>query len=570
MVELLLPDKLIDKIKEFLSSVSGKKVKLDSREFIISPMNPYILDFTNLAGKNTEIIYSIVFGYGKKSFDVFKVGESLYVSTNYQPHYNNIRRQKEEIENNIKAQLAQIANAITDTQLISHDYRKYKHFVNIFRELDEINKKLKEEKDENKRNELQKRKRELEITLRNIYIDQVDIHTGDLSIVNMARTRWTTFIADFLSLEDEKTPEDVLKKLPNITMAEAIQLAKKNSLFLYWLEEFRKVVFEREAELRKLLIMRKNSIENYKEMLRPLIARYLAIKEEPVFFTSSSVAFIKSATYPMLIDSTKFWLIKSIPPFMKEEERIVPKKITLERAGILIDELKKLIDKENISKIEEYVLPTEPSIDRVVLAGIEVINENFGTNFTINDIIEIRDSIVKKSLQPYPSKERWKLSPYYVFVEISLDRTLLRSYTGIEIEDFWFEIKPYLISQNLAMLMYLQTKALDKYIENQINSFFGESLEKTVEIDVGNQKRKVKVLLDINFLDEVLEEEFLKEKSKRYEIIKKYNEAFENTFIKNRYLLYEKSIVDEYFFDYVVNTKLDIDRTIASAFGFPI
>ncbi|MEM5821326.1 MAG: hypothetical protein QXP34_03330 [Candidatus Aenigmatarchaeota archaeon] len=569
MVEVLLPDRLKNEIEKFLSSVSAKKVKLDSREVIISSMSPSALDFTNFAGKNTEIIYSIVFGYSKKSFDVFKVGESLYVSTNYQPHYSNIRRQKEEIENNIKAQLAQIATAITDTQLISHDYRKYKHFVDIFRELDEINKKLSEEKDENKKKELQKRKRELEITLRNIYIDQVDVYTGDFSIANMARTRWTTFIADFLSLEDEKTPEDVLKKLPNITMAEAIQLAKKNSLFLYWLDEFRKVVFEREAELRKLLIMRKNSIENYKNMLRPLIARYLAIKEEPVFFTSSSLAFVKSATYPLLVDSTKFWMIKAIPPFMKEEERVIPQKINPEKAGIIIDELKNLV-KNNLSSIETNVMPQEPSIDRVVVAGIEVINENFGTNFDLNDILEIRESLVKKATSPSLTKERWKLSPYYVFVEISLDRALLRTYTGIEIEDFYFEIRPYLISQNIAMLMYLQTKALDKYLESQINSFFGESLEKTVEVSVGNQKKEVKVLLDINFLDKVFEEDISKEKSKRYEIVKKYSEAFEREFIKKRYLLYEKSVVDEYFFDYVVQTKLDIDRTIASSFGFPI
>jgi len=575
MVELILPKDLVKEINNLLKSLGLKG--LDKREYvIIDVISPYILDFTHFAGKATELPYSIVFGYSKKSFDVFKVDESLYVSTAYQPYYSTIRKQKEEIENSIKAQLAQIASAITDTQLIAHDYRKYKHFVKIFSRLDEIEKKLSETKDEKEKEKLEKEKRELETHLRNIFIDQVDVHTGDYSIVNMARTRWTTFIADFLALDEEKTPEDVLKKLPNITTAEAVQLAKKNSLYLFWREEFKRVVREREAELRKLLAMRKVSIDKYKEMLRPLIARYLTIKEEPTFFTSASFAFIKAATYPLLIDSTKWWIIKSIPSTMFEYEKRRPEKISLEGIGILIDELKKEVEEER-EEIEKVVLPVEPSIDRVVLAGIEVINNRFGTNLSLMDALEIRKDLFKKEYELAPSKERWKLSPYYVFVEISLDRTLLRTYTGIEIEDFWFEIKPFLISQNLAILMYLQAKAIEKYYENQINTFFGENLEKEIEVSVGNQKQKVKIFLDVSRLDYLFEEDtkVAEEKTKRYEILKKYSEKFEKAFLQRGIflappILYEESIADKYFFDYVVDTKNDINKTIASAFNFPI
>jgi len=573
MVDLLLPNDLIKEIDNFLEKTLGVRALAKGREYVINNnLPPYILDFTNLAGKNTEIIYSITFGYSKKSFDVFKVGESLYVSTNYQPFYSSIRKQKEEIENSIKAQLAQIASAITDTQLIAHDYRKYNHFVKIFKRLDEIEKKLEEAKDEKEVERLKREKKELETHLRNIFIDQVDIHTGDFSIANMARTRWTTFIADFLALEDEKTPEDVLKKLPNITTAEAIQLAKKNSLYLFWKQEFRKIVEDRHTELKKLLLMRKTSIDKYKEMLRPLIARHLAIKEEPSFFTSAGTSYIKSATYPMLIDSTRWWIIKSIPPFMHEYEKVRRANLKKEEMGVVLDELKK-----DVSDSETSIsLPVEPSIDRVVMAGIEVINSKFGTNFSLKDVLEIRQNLYNKEYNPAPSKERWKLSPYYVFVEISLDRTLLRNYSGIEIEDFWFEIKPFLISQNLAILMYLQIKALNNYYEKQINSFFGESLEKEVEVDVGGKKQKLKVILDISQIDDVIEEEIeTSEIKNRYEMLKKYCENFERTFLRKGiftapYILYEQTIADEYFFDYVVQTKNDLDRLIASSFNFPI
>lgn len=585
MVELILPYDLINKIEKFWREINQEqKFKLNRKEFFIDSLPPYILDFTHFSGKATEIVYTIGFTYSKKGFDVFKVGESLYVSTNYQPFYNTIRRQKEEIEASIKAQLAQIASAITDSQLIAHDYRKYKHFIKIFKKIEDLEELIRNEKDEKKREELKKDKRREEIALRNIFIDQVDIHTGDFSIVNMARTRWTTFISDFLSLENEKTPEEILEKFPNITKAEAIQLAKKNYLYLEWKEEFKKIVRERESELRKLLIMRKNSIEKYKEMLRPLIGRYLSFKEEPIFFTSASMHFIKAATYPLLIDSTKWWIIKSIPMFFYEYEKVKPTRIDLERLGIITPDLANILDSESKEKAKNVVLPVEPSIDRVVLGGIEIINKNFGTAFSLKDLLEIREKISKKEGPESPSRERWKLSPYYVFIEISLDRTLFRTYSGIEIEDFWFEIKPFLISQNLAILIYLQILALEKYYEYEINSFFGENLMKEIEfeVDIGNKKvkQKANIWLDIRSVDYILEEEEdlkrveEKRKSEIYKILKDYSSKFEKIFIRRQflapYLFYDETIADRYFSDYLVDSRNDINKTIASLFGFPI
>ncbi|MEM1825394.1 MAG: hypothetical protein QXX35_01410, partial [Desulfurococcaceae archaeon] len=251
--------------------------------------------------------------------------------------------------------------------------------------------------------------------------------------------------------------------------------------YLIWREEFKRVVKEREAELRKLLIMRKNSIDKYKEMLRPLIARYFSFKEEPSIFTSTSLSFIKPATYPLLIESTKLWLIKSIPPFYFEYEKMRQASLSLERIGLILEKIIKLVDKSKEEKIKKIVMPVEPSVDRVVLAGLEVINQKFGTNFSINDVLDIRESIYKKEYEVSPDKERWKLSPYYVFVEISLDRVLLKTYSGIEIEDFAFSIKPYLISQNLAILMYLQTKALDNFLKIDVAIYIYAPLNIAIE-----------------------------------------------------------------------------------------
>jgi hypothetical protein len=493
-------------------------------------------------------LYSLVFKYGK-FFKVFKISEYLYISPTYNPYYQITIKQKEEIENNIKVQLAQIASAISDTELIAHDYRKYKQFFDIIKKIEELEEKLKKEKDEKIKEEIKKQ----ESLLRSIFIDQVDIHTGDFSIVNLARTRWPTLISDFLQLENEEVAEEVLKKLKNITTAEAILLAKKNKLYLEWKKMFFEAVKERFERIKNLLEMRKFSIESYKEMVRPLIKKWLSYQES---IPSKITPWAKPASMAQAVESTTFWMIKPIPFFQYEAEEIYyeSKLKNLKELGIKDEEiLEKLgVEKNKINEIISKRLPVEPSIDRITLIGLLVLNEHFNLDLNLKDLIEIRNFLIDKT-RVRVGEEVWKLSPYYAFFEISLDRTIFKMPDGTELEDVWLQISPYLISQNIAILILIQEKMLDKHVDDIANKFLGEG--KKIEIE---RKESIK-----NYVIENCK--WFKEN---------YLKFSEFTFIKKFFgiprILYNKAYADEYFYDYVAQINEDIKRTLFSMFNFPV
>jgi len=559
MVEIkspLDPKNLLDEISKKMSELYlGKPISIwiDGKEVfseavVIQNIQPYVLDFTTFLGKGSGTLYSLVFKYGK-FFKVFKISESLYISPTYNPYYQITIKQKEEIENNIKVQLAQIASAISDTELIAHDYRKYKQFFDIIKRIEELEEKLKKEKDEKIKEEIKKQ----ESLLRSIFIDQVDIHTGDFSIVSLARTRWPTLISDFLQLENEEVAEEVLKKLKNITTAEAILLAKKNKLYLEWKKMFFEAVKERFERVKNLLEMRKFSIESYKEMVRPLIKKWLSYQES---IPPKTTPWAKPASMAQAVESTTFWMIKPIPFFQYEAEEIYyeSKLKNLKELGIKNEEiLEKLgVEKKEIAEIISKRLPVEPSIDRITLVGLLVLNEHFNLDLNLRDLIEIRNFLIGKT-KARVGEEVWKLSPYYVFFEISIDRTIFKMPDGSEIEDVWLQISPYLISQNIAILILLQEKMLNKHIDDVANRFLGELKE--IEFE---KKEDVK-----NYIIENCR--WFKEN---------YLKFSEFTFIKKFFgiprILYNKAYADEYFYDYVVQINEDIKKTLFSMFEFPV
>ncbi len=559
MVEIkspLDPKNLLDEISKKMRElylgrpisiwIDGKEVF--SEAVVLQNIQPYVLDFTTFLGKGSGTLYSLVFKYGK-FFKVFKISESLYISPTYNPYYQITIKQKEEIENNIKVQLAQIASAISDTELIAHDYRKYKQFFDIIKKIEELEEKLKKEKDEKIKEEIKKQ----ESLLRSIFIDQVDIHTGDFSIVSLARTRWPTLISDFLQLENEEVAEEVLKKLKNITTAEAILLAKKNKLYLEWKKMFFEAVKERFERIKNLLEMRKFSIESYKEMVRPLIKKWLSYQES---IPPKTTPWAKPASMAQAVESTTFWMIKPIPFSQYEAEEIYyeSKLKNLKELGIKNEEILEGlgVEKKEIAEIISKRLPVEPSIDRITLVGLLVLNEHFNLDLNLRDLIEIRNFLIGKT-RTRVGEEVWKLSPYYVFFEISIDRTIFKMPDGSEIEDVWLQISPYLISQNIAILILIQEKMLNKHIDDVANKFLGEVKE--IEFE---KKEDIK-----NYIIENCK--WFKEN---------YLKFSEFTFIKKFFgiprILYSKVYADEYFYDYVVHVNEDIKRTLFSMFNFPV
>jgi len=438
-----------------------------------------LLDFTAPLGKCSGVYYGLMFQLKKWGFQCFKVSESIFVSPINKPYYDVVVGEEDKLEAQIKSGLASIAQAVADLELLLHDLRKYKQYLEYFEQIKKGEELIKEGKEEGK-----KLKIEAEQTLRSIFIDEVDVHT-DLPNTPIAlrsiASRWPTIISDFMKLSEEKTPEEIKLDVSN---AEKIILATKNKLFLQWKAMFEQAVKERYTRLKQLVEARRASVNEYKEALRPTIARYKMIKD---MLSSAGgragmyTSFFHPEAQAFSIDSMTIWAWK---PFAPEEKYKVSReqfdKIPIAKAGFTQEEIKEL----GLSPAAEVdALPVEPSIDSVVRRMIQEIENDpeyreYGVKITAKDLKDARERMLKwysSYAKGIGGGEAWVFSPYFFFLEIPMTRTVLRLPDGSQIEDLWIEnLRAYTETQNIILARVLELIAKEKKLEVEIGRLLGE------------------------------------------------------------------------------------------------
>ncbi|MCS7105823.1 MAG: hypothetical protein NZ942_00700 [Candidatus Aenigmarchaeota archaeon] len=443
-----------------------------------------LLDFTAPLGKCTGVYYSLMFQLPKWGFARFKIDEWIFVSPVFREYYELTLRQKEALEATIKAGLASVATAISDLELIIHDLGRYKEFLDYYAKIERGKKLIKEGKKE----EGEKLVKEGDQSLKSAFIDLVDAHTGPGIALREIAVRWPTIIADFMKLSDEDTePEKIAKKL-NVSEAEGVVLATKNKLYLEWRDRlFGETVKNRYRSLRQLVEARRKSVEEYKEMLKPSIARYKMINDalsSPEGRASIFKLFFRPDTQALSIDFMRVYAWK---PFAVEEKyKIVREsfdKIPLAKAGFNKEEIEYIFEKKG-EGFDGYVkaLPVEPSIDDLVRKMIPEIEDEFKVKLTPLDLLQARNMLIdqfEKSKQGLGVTEAWVFSPYYVFLDIPISRTVLRiPPAGPEIENITVDtLKAYTQTQNLIICHCLELIARDKQLDNYINQMLGEAAE---------------------------------------------------------------------------------------------
>ncbi len=447
------------------------------------------LDFTAPPGKGTGVYYGIVFQLPKWGFVRFKVDEWIFVSPVFKAYYDLTITQREQLQAQIKAGLASVATAISDLELVAHDLRKYKEFMDYYQMLEKGKKLLKE----NKKAEGEALIFRANQILRSIFIDQVDVHT-DLPNTPIALrsivVRWPTIISDFMQLSDEDTDfKKIVNKL-KVSEPEAVILATKNNLFLEWRDKlFLPTVKERYENLRKLVEARRKSVEEYKDMLRPTIARYKMINDA-LSSPGARAGILKSVLRPdtqaISMDFMQIWAWKPFAPSEKYKiTREILDEIPAQKAGFTNSEIEE-IRLEKIERGESWkgsvkALPVEPSIDGVVRKIKSRIEKEYGVRLTAYDMLKARDELIdefEKGLKGLQTTggEAWVFSPYFVFVDIPLLRAVIRTPDGSELEDLSLSpsLKTAVNTQNIIIGRILEIKAREKTLENYIKQLMGE------------------------------------------------------------------------------------------------
>ncbi|MEM5773066.1 MAG: hypothetical protein QXL86_02455 [Candidatus Aenigmatarchaeota archaeon] len=491
------------------------------------------LDIDSNLGKGSGVYLALVFQLPKWGFERVKVDEKVVVTPVFQQYYQLTIKQKEELEAIIKASLASIATALSDLELLRHDLRKYKEFMDYYKMI-EVGKKKKDDK----------LRLQGEQSLKAIFIDQVDAHTDlpnqPIALRSIAG-RWPTIIADFMKLDDEDVEPKKIAEKHRVSEAEAVILATKNKLYKEWRDElFKKAVEERFKSLIAMVEARRKSYEEYKEMLKPTLRRYKSIVDglssSGLASTLERAAFWRPGSQAMSLDSTTIWAWK---PFVAPEKykavRETPlDKIPAEKAGFTekeIEELKKegLLDKDGMVK----ALPVEPSIDvvvRKIIENIEKSSEYSGIKITAKDIFKARQRLVErfeKSVSGATDYEAWVFSPYFMFFEIPVNRAVIRLPNGTEIEDLMFDrITAWLETQNVIIGRLIELEAKDKKLEAYLKQMLGEAgvLEK------GGKKEIVDIDELVKEYTIKLEEEKKEEKKAKENPFEGISKAFEKFF----------------------------------------
>src|SRR3989344_4429927 len=242
------------------------------------------LNFTGQLGSIMGIYYSLVFQLGKWEFNVKKSDEWIEVSPVHAQYYQLTIKKKEELEGRIKQGLVQVSQAVADTELLMHDKRRYLEFLHYmgYRSFKETGK----EKESALPDELNLDEDEKKVkaradnhSLKAVFIDQVDMHTGEGISMRSIVSRWPTLITDFMRMEDDWMDPDKVKNNLNVSKAEAIVLITKNKLYNEWKSLFGPEIKSRYMRINELVQAREASVEQYKEWLKPYIARHRLIEE---------------------------------------------------------------------------------------------------------------------------------------------------------------------------------------------------------------------------------------------------------------------------------------------------
>ncbi|RLJ10188.1 MAG: hypothetical protein DRP15_00830, partial [Candidatus Aenigmatarchaeota archaeon] len=271
-----------------------------------------ILDFTGPRGTGSNIFWALTHRVGKWNYSIAKVDEFMEVNPEYTEFYNMTLAQKQRLESAIKSGLTSAMQAVADYELIKHDARRYKEILDFIKQ---------GKKDEH--------------VLRSLFVDRVDAYTGEgYSLISMAK-RWPTIITDFIRMKEDWTDVDTIRKELDVTQAEATVLKTKNELYKEWKRTFLPVVKERYARLETLVKARKKSIEEYRNWLKPYIAKYKAMKEisesSPSWYVRNAFATPGFGTQEALT-GVRLWIWKPFFPVEKGK----PEKI-MEQKGFVID-----------------------------------------------------------------------------------------------------------------------------------------------------------------------------------------------------------------------------------------
>ena len=430
------------------------------------------INYTGKPGLASAIYYSLFIQLGKWDWTVTKADEWIEVSPTHKEYYDRTIATKQMLESTIKTGLASAAQSVADFELMSHDLRKYKEILTYYNEKEEH-------------------------SLRAMFVDQVDIHTdvpGQPVSMRSIAPRWPTIIADFMRLKDEEDIGEIQKKL-DISKAEAVILVTKNKLYKKWKVNFKKVAMDRYEMLKGMVESRRKSIKEYKEWLKPYIARFKMTRiggERPGIRKSTMEAFADVTGISTFANSVRVfaWRTLKAAEFRKPAQEI-KKEFAIYPYDSYVRE-KLILGSKGLAGIYEWLRDSRVKCPHCndkdgtplyLPAGTIQCPKCKSTNLEEKTVA---DEIVEKKILPMWKKREKGLDPYeiyYLFLDFDIRRVGTRLPSG-ELEDITFNFKIATISQNVLLVKLLELECRNIELEHYIDEMLGYRTEEKEISDI--------------------------------------------------------------------------------------
>lgn len=400
------------------------------------------IDFTSPPGACAGLYYSLMFQLGKWEYRLQKFDEVIEVAPVHGAYYQVTLKQKEDLEGRIKAGLTSAAQAVADLELLKHDERRYREFLDYFGHTWNSGK-----------NDFtfDKAKRD-EHALKSMFIDLIDVHTGEGISMKSIVQRWPTLIVDFQKVVDEDTDIDKLKNRLDISKAEAVVLVTKNRLYTEWKRLFEPQLKERYRRISELIRSREKSVEQYRDWLKPVIARHRLINDSMVTSGSYRSLFIPAGGQATAVSNVTIWVWRDVS--INEPQKGGTERLAIETAEKKVDPLDDWTLKNLVFHPKHGLVVEYPWITKEWVA-------------------KQKEAILAAhpSTPPGVWMPRHKL--YYSFIIINFERVNIRLASGAELEDLVFDVNGLCVSQNVLMVKLLELKAKESEFERYLDDLLG-------------------------------------------------------------------------------------------------
>jgi hypothetical protein len=276
------------------------------------------------------------------------------------------------------------------------------------------------------------------------------MHTGEGISMRSIVARWPTLITDFMNMKDEDTDINKVADSLKVSRAEAVVLVTKNKLFLEWKDLFGPEIRNRYVRITELLRGRQDSIDKYRDWVKPYIARHKLLEEglaRPG--TRNAKTTTQFETNGTATSSAQIVLYTW-------KDFLVPE-----------------IFKGGSESMGQMLFSKEIEVDDKWTKRNLIFGRQYGL---INKYPWITEEWVAKQKEwMFNSSNRWltKHKPYYSFFVIKLMRNTIRMPDGSELDDGVFDVNMIFMSQNAAFVKMLELKAKQEEMEQYVDGLLG-------------------------------------------------------------------------------------------------